>query len=77
MSQFKEDVTLLAELDALIRKKTSAAAPDEGTSELAGMLGFGGLLKLSAKVTQGELGVLQRTKARLEELMEKEHGHDE
>ncbi|OPZ65910.1 MAG: hypothetical protein BWY85_00269 [Firmicutes bacterium ADurb.Bin506] len=77
-SRFQSDVRLLVELDAEIGNVERAANPPEGASTILGALspGLSGMLPIAAKQAQKKLDLLQRLRARLGELIEKEHEHE-
>lgn len=77
-SRFQLDIRLLAELDAEIEVTSRAANPPEGATAFLGALspGLSGMLPVAAQQAQRKLDLLQRLRARLGELIEKEHSNE-
>jgi len=75
MSNFSDDIKLLAELDAEIKTAAAAANPPEFAKDFisAVLPGAAKLMPVQQKQAQERLDRLTRVKERLEELIEKEH----
>jgi hypothetical protein len=75
MSNFKEDLKLLAELDAEIKSAEAAANPPEYARDLISAIipGAGKLMPIQRKQAQERLDRLRRVKDRLAQLIEKEY----
>lgn len=75
MNKFKEDVKLLAELDAEIRSAEAAANPPEIAASLVSaiMPGAGKMMPVVQKASRQRLDTLQRARTRLAQLIDKEH----
>jgi hypothetical protein len=76
MGAFKNDIKLLADLDALIKEQERSANLDPVAKDLAGALfpGIGGkLVNAGQRMAAQKIDTLTRVKERLVELIEAEH----